>query len=198
MYETGLIFSRSGDRRRLYPVSPYLYSQFGPYNKFILPKRRDLPSHGLITRLYAFDFGFSIPGNALAPYDTGYSPLIIGRDLLVLAVTKVSYAAAPNVAAGGTLPIAGGAGANGSPAFLVNWLHTHGGVQRQWSNKNITDGEAGGTGRKPMILRDPALLAEGDTMTCVVQNMLNATLQVQLLFTCGEFDTETFGQEAGV
>jgi hypothetical protein len=197
LHETGLIFSRSGDSRKRYRVSPYLFPQFGAYNNFLLPKRRDLPAHGLVTRLYAFDFGFSQGNFGIPPYDTAYCPLVIGRDLLVWAVTGVYSAQAPVVVAPATLPAAYQPGANVSPGFMVNWLHTHNGVQRQWANKNITDGEACGNGRYPMILRDPALLPQGDTITCVIQNLANNTLLAQLLFHCGEFDTETYGQEAG-
>jgi hypothetical protein len=179
--------------RKRYRVSSYLFPQFGAYNKFILPKDRDLPSHGLITRFYAFDFGVSTPALSIAPYDTGYCPLVLGRDFLVWAVTGVYSAQAAT-----DPPVAGQPNANVSPGFLVNWLHTHNGVQRQWANKAITDGEACGNGRYPLILKDPALLPQGDTITCVIQNLANVTLVAQLVFSGGEFDTEQYGQEAGV
>ena len=197
MNENGLIFSRSGYPLKRYRVSPYLFPQFGTYNKFLLPKKRDLPTHGLVTRLYAFDFGYSNPGNAIAPYQWAQCPLVIGRDFLVWAVTRVYNASAPLVLTNpATTPAA--VGSNVSPGLLVNFLHTHNDVQRQWANKNITDGEMGGNGRYPMMLTDPALLPQGDTITCVIQNLSNVTLQVQYLFTGGELDTESFGQEAGV
>jgi hypothetical protein len=197
LHENGLIFSRSGTRLKHYRVSPLLYSQFGVYNKYLLPKKRDLPAHGLITRFYAFDFGHSNPGNSIAPMQWAQCPLILGRDFLVWAVTGVYNAAAPQIlTAPPTTPAQ--VGLNVSPGFLVNWLHTHNDVQRQWSNKNITDGEAIGTGRLPMMLKDPALLPRGDTITCVIQNLNNVTLQAQIVFAGGEFDTETYGQEAGV
>lgn len=201
MHEHGLIFSRSGYRLRTYRVSPLLFPQFGPYNKYILPKSRDLPLHGLVTRFYVFDFGFSNPGNAIAPYQTAYCPLVMGRDFLAWAVTRVYSVLAPSgLTNPATTPYGVGAnqlGANQSPGLLVNWMHTHNDVQRQWSNKNVTDGEQGGDGRYPMILKDPALLPQGDTVTCVVQNLSNVTLAAQYLFAGGEFDTETYGQESG-
>jgi hypothetical protein len=200
LHDNGLIFSRSGDTRKLYRVSPLLYSQLGQNNRFHLPKRRDLPEHGLVTRYYCFDFGFSSPAASIGPYDTGYCPLVLGRDLLVWAVTAVYQAAPPTAiqVPAYAPPSIGQVGANASPGFLVNWLHTHNGVQRQWANKNITDGESCGNARHPLILKDPALLPQGDTITCEIQNLNNVTLQAQILFTGAEFDTETYGQEAGI
>lgn len=197
MHGNGLIFSRSGYRLKSYRVSPLLYSQFGTYNKYLLPKLRDLPAHGLVTRCYPFDFGYSNPGNQIAPYQTAYCPLVASRDFLVWAVTLVYNVAPPQVL---TNPAATPAsiGANVSPGLLVNWLHTHDDVQRQWSNKNVTNGEQGGNGRYPMMLKDPALIPQGDTITCVIQNLANVTLSVQYAFIGGEFDTETYGQEAGL
>jgi hypothetical protein len=197
LHENGLIFSRSGTRLKRYRVSPYLYSQFGQYNKYLLPKKRDLPAHGLITRFYVFDFGYSNPGNLIAPMQWAQCPLVMGRDFLVWAVTGRYVSAAPLILTNpATTPAQ--VGPNVSPGFLVNWLHTHNDVQRQWSNKNITDGEAIGTARFPMMLKDPALIPRGDTITCVIQNLANVTLQAQIVFAGGEFDTETYGQEAGV
>jgi len=188
-----LIFSRGMLSRNRYRVSSYLFPQFGAYNKFLLPNDRDLPTHGLITRFYPFDFGVSTPALAIAPYDTAYSPLVMGRDFLVWSVTG-TYSAAPAATPPASIVAPN---ANQSPGFLVNWLHTHNGVQRQWANKAITDGEACGNARYPLILKDPALLPQGDTITCVIQNLANVTLIAQLLFTGGEFDTEQYGQEAG-
>jgi hypothetical protein len=196
LHEHGLIFSRSGYRLRTYRVSPLLYPQFGVYNKYILPKSRDLPLHGLITRFYVFDFGYSNPGNAIAPYQTAYCPLVMGRDFLVWAVTRVYNAIGP-LALTNPATTPAQIGPNQSPGLLVNWLHTHNDVQRQWSNKNVTDGEQGGDGRYPMVLKDPALIPQGDTITCVIQNLGNVTLAAQYMFGGGEFDTETYGQEAG-
>src|ERR1700677_1010110 len=87
LHESGLIFSRSGYALRSYCVSPYLYPQFGQYNKYFLPKHRDLPSHGLVTRMYVLDFGYSNQGNQIAPYQLEQCPLVLGRDFLVWGVT---------------------------------------------------------------------------------------------------------------
>lgn len=192
MHEHGLIFSRSGDRKKLYRVNPLLFSQFGLNNHYALPTERDLPQHGLILRQYNFDFGFADQNTSIAPYDTAFCPLVMGRDFLVEMVTATYQAAAA-----ANPPSAGQPGANGTPGFLVNWLHTHNGVQRQFANKNLTDIEACGDGFFPTLLKSPALLPQGDTITCVIQNLANVTLQAQILFTGAEFDTETFGQEAG-
>jgi hypothetical protein len=202
VYEHGLKFSRSGYPLKTYRVNPLLYPQFGVSNKYFLPKERDLPAHGLVTRFYVFDFGYSNPGNQIAPLNTAYSPLVAGRDFLVWAVTGVYNVAAPQVLTNpATTPYGVGAnqlGANQSPGFLINFLHTHNDVQRQWSNKNITDGESVGSGRLPLMLKDPALIPQGDTITCVLQNLSNVTLAAQVVFAGGEFDTESYGQEAGV
>jgi hypothetical protein len=68
-------------------------------------------------------------------------------------------------------------------------------VQRQWSNKSITDQESTGDGMTPLILRDPALLPQGDTITCMIQNLANVTLAAQIVFMGGEFDTDSYPQE---
>lgn len=197
MHESGLIFSRSGYALRSYCVSPYLYPQFGQYNKYFLPKHRDLPSHGLVTRMYVFDFGYSNQGNQIAPYQLAQCPLVLGRDFLVWGVTQVYNSVAPLVLTN-PATTAAQVNPNVTPGYLVNWLHTHNDVQRQWANKSITDGESAGNGRYPLLLKDPALLPQGDTITCVVQNVSNVTLAAQICFFGGEFDTENYGQEAGV
>lgn len=199
MNEQGLIFSRSGLASKLYEVSPLLYPQFGINNKNFLPHERDLPKHGLITRMEVFDFGFADPSQSIAPYDTAYCPLVMGRDFLVEMVTgtystQISQVL-QNPAAVPAVP--GGPGAIDTPGFLVNFLHTHQGVERQWSNKNITDIESVGHLGYPLVLKSPALLPMGDTIMCVIQNLLNATLQAQIVFTGGQFDTEEYGQETG-
>lgn len=192
MHGPGLIFSRDfnyGKRRR---VSPYLFPQFGVYNKYFIPSNRDLPSHGLVTRIYAFDFGFSQGNPSIAPMDTVDFPLVIGRDFLVWSITQVYQTAATT-----DPPVALTPGANASPGFLVNFLHTHEGVQRQWANKSISDGESGGDGRYPLMLKEPALLLAGDTLTCSITSLVNATMLAQICLTGGEFDTETYGVTAG-
>ena len=205
MYGHGLKFSRSGYNLKTFRASPYLLPQFGAYyQKFLLSKTRDLPEHGLVTRGYAFDFGYSNPNNAIAPFQWAECPLVIGRDFIAWSVTRVYSVAAPLVlTAPATTPHGVGAvtsqlGPNVSPGLMVNFYHTHNDVTRRWANKNISDGEFGGSGRYPMLLKDPALLPQGDTLLCVIQNMSNVTLQAQYLLMGGEFDTETYGQEAGV
>lgn len=192
--ETGLIFSRSGYRMHRYRVSPYLFSQFGAYNKYLLPSKRDLPSHGLMTSFLVFDFGCTNPNSSIAPYDTAYCPLVLGRDSLVTIVTGYYTSAPPQVLTNpAATPYGIGAqttqvGPNVTPGFLVNFLHTHQGAQRQWSNKEITDGESVGDYQYPLVLKDPALLPEGDTITCKIQNLANVTLQAQICFMCAAFD----------
>jgi hypothetical protein len=194
--ETGLKFSRSGYRMQCYRVSPLLFSQFGAYNKYLLPSKRDLPTHGLTMSFYVFDFGFANPNNSIAPLDTAFCPLVLGRDFLVEMVTGTYTSAPPQVLTNpAATPFGIGAlttqvGPNVSPGFLVNFLHTHQGVQRQWANKEITDGEAVGSGDYPLILKDPALLPEGDTITCKIQNLANVTLQAQIVFSGAAFDIE--------
>jgi hypothetical protein len=184
----GIHFWRDGRARR---VNPDLFSQFGEYNRLLLPTERELPKHGLITRIYPFDFGYAFPNNSLAPYAQADCPLLIGRDFLVWAITRTySTVATTNP------PVAGTPGANGSPGLLINFLHTHNGVQRQLMNKPLTDDEFGGDGQYPMILKEPMLLAEGDTIMCTLQNLLNATMQAQVVFIGGEFDTDNQQGEA--
>jgi len=197
MHGCGIIFSQDGVGR-FYRVSPLLFPQFGPYNKFLLPKDRDLPIHGLILRQQVFDFGYAVSSNAIPPLGQVDCPLVLGRDMLVWARTGVYGAAAVAGPPGQALPTAvGQPGANQTPGFLVNFFHTHAGVQRQWANKNITDIEAVGDGQLPYIETTPTLLLQGDTLMCTVQNLANVTLLAQIVLHGGEFDTETFGQEAG-
>jgi hypothetical protein len=184
MREPGLIFSESGDSRRLYRVSPLLFPQYPALNKYFLQKGRDLPQHGLITRFEVFDFGFAVPGNVISPYDTAFADVQIGRDFLATIITG-TYAA--GVAA--TPPVAGQPNANVTPGMLVMFLHTHLGVQRQWENKPVTDIESLGDGMNPSFLKEPILLCAGDTLTCQIQNLGNVNLQAQILLTGGQFDT---------
>lgn len=182
-----LIITHAGRPRR---VSPFLFPQFGEYNKLLLPSERELPTHGMMTRIYPFDFGFSDPSNALAPYAQADCPLVVGRDFLAWAATRTWQALST------TPPVAGQPGANATPALQINFVHTHNGVQRQWSNKPMTDGEFGGDGQYPMIFREPPLLAEGDTIMCTIQNMLNATIAAQVVLLGAEFDTDGDQEQA--
>jgi hypothetical protein len=197
-----LIFTHAGKPRR---VSPFLFSQFGAYNKFLLPGERELPRSGLMTRLYPFDFGYADPSNALAPYAQADCPLVVGRDILIWGITRTWSTLNPTLSAGAITP--GAPGANADPALLINFVHTHNGIQRQWSNKPLTNGEIGGgygmddddadlAAMFPMILHEPALLAEGDTIMCTLQNMLNATVAAQVLLLGGEFDVDRLQDEA--
>jgi hypothetical protein len=196
VHGSDLIYSRSGNRQKLYRVSPLLLAQFGTYNKYFLPKKRDLPTHGLVTRFYVFDFGYANPNSSIAPMQMEFCPLVMGRDFLCEMITGRYGAAAPQVLTNPATQTVD-AGANVTPGFLVNFLHTHNGVQRQWANKPLTNDEAIGSALYPLFLKDPALLPEGDTLTCVIQNLSNVTLQAQILFTGGEFDTGSYGQESG-
>jgi hypothetical protein len=192
MREPGLIFSRSGDTRQLYRVSPLLFPQYPAIHNYFLQKTRDLPTFGLRTRFQAFDFGYST-GNAVQPLDTAYFDLQIGRDFLAEIITGTYGSAAANVPP--SLPSSPGYGlaqqpnANGTPGFLVQFFHTHDGVQRTWENKPITDIEAVGDAQNPSFLKEPILLVSGDTLTCQLQNLLDVTLQAQIILVGGEFES---------
>ena len=73
--------------------------------------------------------------------------------------------------------------------LLVQFFHTHDGVQRTWENKPITDIEAVGDAQNPSFLKEPILLVSGDTLTCQLQNLLDATLQAQIILVGGEFES---------
>jgi hypothetical protein len=190
--EPGLIFSTSGDCRRLRRISPLLFPQYPALNKYFLQKERDLPTFGLVTRFQVFDFGYSSGGgNQVAPFDTAYSDLQIGRDFLAEIITgiygAVAAAVPPSLSTSSGYGLGGQINANQTPGFLVTFLHTHDGVQRQWENKPITDIEAVGNGTDPSLLKEPILLVTGDTLTCQLQNLSNVTLQAQILLIGGEF-----------
>jgi hypothetical protein len=136
-----------------------------------------------VTTFYPFDFGFNDPNKVIAPYDTAYFGVALGKDFLATVLTGYSSTAAVT----GAPATAGQPGAAVKPSFLFNFLQTHEGNQRQWFNKNITDVEGVGSGADPMILRQPVLVPEGDILTCEVQNLTNATLQAQILLVGGEF-----------
>jgi hypothetical protein len=192
--EPGLIFSESGDTRRLHRVSPLLFPQYPQgLSKYFLQKGRDLPQHGLVTRFQVFDFGFgSGTGNLVAPFDTAYADVQIGRDFLAEIITGTYATAAaaipPSNSGSPGYGLGGQPNANQTPGFLVTFLHTHDGVQRQWENKPVTDIESVGDGLNPSLLTEPILLVAGDTLTCQLQNLANATLQAQILLIGGEFD----------
>jgi len=176
-----LIFSRSGSAK-FYTVSPLLFGQKKLNNKYFLPDGRDLPEH-VELRFWTFDFGFSDPSAAIAPYDKAFFGLPAGRNFLAVSMNQASV---PQPTSTGT-PAAGNPGALVTPAFLVNFLHTHEGAQRQWSNKDEFDVEAAGDGRLPYIFKSPVLILQGDTLTCSVTNLSNCTLQAQVMIAGGEF-----------
>jgi hypothetical protein len=178
-----LIFSRSGNRSRLYGVDPLLFPQRHVNNKYFLPKDHELPAHGLTTRMLAFDFGMSDPSLTILPYDTGFFPIEMGNNFLAEIITGIS-AVLPLA----TVPAAGALnGVQVDPSYLFNFQHTHAGNTRQWFNKNVTNGEGIGSAQEPMLFKHPALIPKGDTLTCIVQNLANANLRVQILLTGGEF-----------
>jgi hypothetical protein len=182
MHANHLIFSRDARGSRLYRVSPLLFAQEQTTNKDHLPKERDLPAHGLELRFQTFDFGFVDLGKILGPYATEFVGIPFGRDFLATSITGCSASLAT-----ANPPVAGAANAQVKPSFLFNFLHTHDGKQRQWSNKNITDVEGLGNGQDPMLFKSPVLIPKGDTLTCVVQNLGNNSLQVQIMLAGGEF-----------
>jgi hypothetical protein len=182
MHANHLIFSRDMRGSRLYRVSPLLFPQEQTENFRHLAQERDLPAHGLMLAFYGFDFGFSDPGKVIGPYATEHFGAAARKNFLVSSITGCSATVATAAP-----PVAGAAGAQKTPAFLFNFLHTHQGITRQWFNKNLTNVEGLGNGQDPLMLKSPALIPEGDTLTCLVQNLGNSTLQVQILLTGGEF-----------
>jgi hypothetical protein len=184
MHGNDLIFSRSGDSRRLYRVSPLLFPQYTTFNRFFLPDEHELPAHGLESNFLVFDFGFSDPNLVIAPYDTGYFPVELGFNFLAEVITGVS-----DVLGVATVPATGSLqNAQVSPAYLINFQHTHLGNTRQWAAKNVPNGVAVGTAENPLLFKSPVLIPKGDSLVCIVQNLANAQLRVQVLLTGGSFD----------
>lgn len=184
MHGNQLIFSRSGNRRRLYGVDPLLFPQYTTFNKYFLPDEHELPRHGLQTNFLVFDFGFSDPSLAIAPYDTGYFPVELGFNFLAEMITGVS-----DVLGVTTTPSAGAQqNVQVTPSYLINFQHTHLGNTRQWAAKNVTNIEAVGTAENPLLFKSPVLLPKGDSLVCVLQNLANAQLRAQILLTGGSFD----------
>jgi hypothetical protein len=181
MHGNQLIFSRSGSRSRLYGVSPLLFPQYTVLNGFFLPDPHELPAHGLTTRFLPFDFGFNDPTLIVQPYDTSFFQIVMGENFLAEAITGVNDV--PN------FPPTPGAqqNVNVDPSYLINFQHTHQGTTRQWMNKNVTNGEAVGTGENPLLFKIPALVLQGDTLTCQVQNMANASMRIMVTLIGGAF-----------
>jgi hypothetical protein len=182
MHANHLIFSRDMRGSRLYRVSPLLYPQEQTENFRHLAQERDLPAHGLRLAFYAFDFGFADPGKVVAAYDTQHFGVAFGKNFLASAITGCSATVAT-----ANPPVAGTPGAQKTPSFLFNFLHTHLGITRQWFNKNMSDVEGLGNGQDPQMFKSPPFIPQGDTLTCQVQNLGNSTLQVQIMLTGGEF-----------
>jgi hypothetical protein len=185
-----LIFSRSGSAGRLYRVNPLLFGQKKLNNKYFLPDGRDLPTD-IELRFWTFDFGFSDPSAVIGPYDTAYFGIPAGRNFLACSITGASApqasATPPAIVGKNILTVSGAPGAQVTPSYLMNFLHTHEGVQRQWANKNEFDLEGVGGGVLPTIFKSPILILQGDTLTCQVQNLANSNLQVQIVLAGGEF-----------
>lgn len=197
MHANHLTFSRggvSGSRRsgpqRLYRVSPYLFPQQGILNGYSLPEDRELPTAGIHAQVLVFDFGFATPSQRVAPMDAQFFPLTLGSNFLAIAITGVSdvppsQAVVPGapLPAGTTFP----AGIQVDPAYLVTLSHTHQGNTWQFANKATTNREACGTARNPLFFKRPILLPIGDTVGCMVQNMANATVRIQITLIGGTF-----------
>ncbi len=183
MNEHSLIFSRSGGPDKLYRVSPLLFPQYQLANAYQLPERRDLPLEGLELRFETFDFGFANPGNIITPNDTAYFGIAFGRNFLATMITGCGV---PQGQA--ALPAAGAPGTKVTPTFLFNFQHENAkGVIRQWSNKPLTDIEGVGTAEEPLMFKSPAFIAQGDTLTCMMQNVSNCNLMAQIVLVGGEF-----------
>ncbi len=177
-----LIFSRSGDRRRLYDVSPLLYPQYTVLNDYFLPSEHELPQHGLKAQVLVFDFGFSNPSLIVAPMDSQFFPFTLPNSFLAAAITGVSDIAPSS----GVVPAPGLlAGVAVSPAYLVNIQQTHKGNTWQWANKDVTNVEAHGTASNPLLFKSPPLIPAGDTVSCVVRNLGNSQLRVQIALIGG-------------
>lgn len=180
----GLIFSRSGDTRRLYEVSPYLFPQYPALNERFLPDARELPEHGLSAQILVFDFGFCQPSLTVAPYDTQFFPVTLPNNFLGISITAVSdVPPSQNV-----VPALGVvAGVQQNPAFLMNIQHTHKGNTWQWFNKDVTNREGAGTAQNPLMCKSPVLVPAGDTLSAIVRNLSNASLRVQITLIGGAF-----------
>lgn len=180
-----LIFSRSGDRRKLFGVSPYLFSQYELINEYFLPADKELPEHGLQAQVLVFDFGFAQPSNTVPPMDTQFFPITLPNNFLATGATGVSDIP-PS-----TLTTVTAAGATSAvqidPAYLLNFQQTHGGSTWQWMNKDVSNGEGVGTGEHPLVFKSPVLMPAGDTISCVVRNLANASLRVQVALIGGSF-----------
>jgi hypothetical protein len=179
-----LTFSQSGDRRKLYCVSPLLFSDYTVLNGNFLPEDHELPSEGLRLLMLAFDFGFNDPTLVIAPYDSVPFPVVLGQNILLTSIT--GWSDVPGVA---TTPAVGSLiNVPQDPAYLINFQHTHLGNTRQWASKSVTNGEAVGQATAPLLFKSPVFIPKGDTLTCVVQNLCNANLRVSIALLGGAWD----------
>ncbi len=191
MHGSSLIFSRNGVGpngplypQRAYRVNPELFPQYTVLNDYFLPNEHELPRHGLLAQTLVFDFGFNDPSLIVGPMDTQFFPLTLGNNFLGLAITGTSdVPPSQNV-----VPSAGLlAGVQKSPAYLINIQQTHAGNTWQWMNKDVTNVEGVGTAENPLMFKRPVFLPIGDTVSCIVRNLANTSLRVQVVVTGGSF-----------
>lgn len=180
-----LIFSRSGDRRKLFGISPYFFSQHKIINGYYLPDDKELPLHGLQGQTLVFDFGFCQPSLTVPPMDTQFFPITLPNNFLALGITGVSDIPPSTI----VTPPAAGATSNVlvDPSYLLNMQQTHGGNTWQWMNKDVSNDEGVGTSERPLMFKSPILLPIGDTISCVVRNLGNCSLRVQIMLIGGSF-----------
>lgn len=174
-----LIGEHVATRGGQFRFSPFLFPQSPFFNRFLLPKQRDLPYIGLTFALKTFDFGFNASNPSLAPFDTAYQTVVCIKNFLVWGITGV------------VTPLDGSAAV--SPAFLFQFLHSHkdsnqeSATQRQWFAKPISDVEGLGTAEEPLILKEPQLVLAGDQLQIQIQNLSGAIVDAQVCLLGGEF-----------
>jgi len=159
-------------------ISPYFFGQHGLLNLLYLPKLRDLPAKGLDFKALVFDFGFDQGSVSLGPLATAKLTLVVEKPLLIWGVAGVSSdLSAPYV------------------GYNFQLLHSHNGVQRQFFNKAVNDGEILGSGARLALLRSPYMVIRGDELTCQVSNLSNnqanpgdENSNVQVVLYGGEFE----------
>ncbi len=191
MHGNRLIFSRGGitsgqtpGPQRRFGVSPFYFPQRGLLNGYYLPDEHELPLHGLITQMLAFDFGFATPSLQIGANDAQYFSITLGGNFLAISITGVSDIPPSQ----GRLPTTGAlSGVQVDPAYLVTFQQTHQGSTWQWSNKACTNREICGTGYNPFPFKSPVLIPAGDTLGCTVQNLTNTSLRVQIMLMGGTF-----------
>lgn len=125
--------------------------QRGVKSPLYLPAEHELPPQGDVVCL-GFDFG----GQVSASLTTEQSEQV-PRDFLLTQIC------AHTDAAGG--------------GFFLHLLHQHGQVQREIMNKLLAVDLVAGRGGSGLILREPYLLAAGDTLTAAIANTGNDGVQ---------------------